>query len=186
MVRRLRQTPAQFDHSSVSFVNESSTAQSSTILPSRGRKILMPMNSARFPVGAMPLKSPRCVPLQVQRATTLSPSTNTSSFVKCTSGKAARIAEIDFRMSSTPRTSRPPSERSDNVPGGRYCLPLTRSIDILSISPHGTGGSLDRRDRSAYAFGLRKATRANEPPCGIHAGVDPGCVSVQFNRPNSP
>ena len=48
--------------------------QLSTILPPAMRLMAIPVTVTRLPVAGMPRSSPRCVPMAVQRVTTLSPS----------------------------------------------------------------------------------------------------------------
>src|SRR2546422_915727 len=66
----------------------SQLTQPSTILPFVKRAMLIPEMVNCFPVGAIPLRSPLCVPLQDQRAVTVSPSAMMSSTVNRTSGNA--------------------------------------------------------------------------------------------------
>jgi len=61
--------------------SSSTKAQCSTILPASMRKMLMPPDSKRFPVGIRPKNSWACVPANVKRWTTPSPSAITSSVV---------------------------------------------------------------------------------------------------------
>src|SRR6266404_2597550 len=68
----------------------SQLTQPSTILPFVKRATLIPEMVNCFPVGAIPLRSPLCVPLQDQRAVTVSPSAMMSSTVNRTSGNAVR------------------------------------------------------------------------------------------------
>src|SRR6266478_4699512 len=68
----------------------SQLTQPSTILPFVKRATLIPEMVNCFPVGAIPLRSPLCVPLQDQRAVTVSPSAMMSSTANRTSGNAVR------------------------------------------------------------------------------------------------
>src|SRR6266478_1978212 len=68
----------------------SQLTQPSTILPFVKRATLIPEMVNCFPVGAIPLRSPLCVPVQDQRAVTVSPSAMMSSIVNRTSGNAVR------------------------------------------------------------------------------------------------
>jgi hypothetical protein len=70
--------------------NWSETPHDSAILPSSMRYTEMPVKSASFPVGGMPLYSPWWVARHLQQATTLSPSAMRSSIVLCRSGKPRR------------------------------------------------------------------------------------------------
>src|SRR5260370_20360350 len=68
----------------------SQLTQLSEILPFVKRATLIPEMVNCFPVGAIPLRSPLCVPLQDQRAVTVSPSAIMSSNVNRTSRNAVR------------------------------------------------------------------------------------------------
>src|SRR5205807_10461174 len=64
--------------------------QPSAILLPLKRAMLTPEMVTCFPVGAIPLRSPLCVPRQDQRAVTVSTSAMMSSIVNRRSGKAVR------------------------------------------------------------------------------------------------
>src|SRR5262249_16242678 len=74
----------------------------STIRPSAMRRITRPLHVTPRPVGAIPRKSPRCVPLIVSRAATRSPSATIPSTDTAKSGKAARSIATWRLMPSGP------------------------------------------------------------------------------------
>ena len=64
--------------------------QDSAIFPSAHRSIVIPVTVVSLPVGAIPKRSPLCVPLAVQRIATWSPSAITWLAVSVRSGNASR------------------------------------------------------------------------------------------------
>src|SRR5207248_2112677 len=70
--------------------NRSQLTHSSTIFPSSMRSMAMPIQVARLLVGGKPINTPFCVPVDVKRVTTLSPSATWSSIVSWNSGNASR------------------------------------------------------------------------------------------------
>ena len=58
---------------------------------------MIPVVVTVLPVGGMPWNGPSCVPVAVQRATTLSPSPTTTSTGRCRSGNASKVARAKMR-----------------------------------------------------------------------------------------
>src|SRR5713226_8670940 len=77
--------------------------QPSTIFPPETRLMFIPAVVACFPVAGIPISSPSCVPVAVQRVTTVSPSAIWSSIVIRRSGNALRYITTNSRNPSGPR-----------------------------------------------------------------------------------
>gem|GEM_PF-5085215 len=135
--------------------------QCSTILPPANRTMSITPKDTLLPVGGIPMNSPLCVPLQVHRTTTLSPSAIVSSILTLRSGKALRNSEESCFTPSGP----------GGIPGGSSSCSTksgARKSSTRLIFPRLKTSSIMRLNNALF--------------CSLDIGLSPFVKGVQSSR----